>query len=230
MNQKDEERTVTMVDAVVFDCDGVLIDSEIIASRVTAEELTKLGFPLTIEECIQRFTGRPDREMKIELEEQFGRPIPASYDDNVHARITEAYATELKILPGLKEALATITEPVCVASSSLPEKIRLGLESVGIYHRFAPNIVSASMVARGKPEPDVFIFAAGWLRVSPKRCLVVEDSVAGVTAAVRAGMMVLGFGGASHFGPRDKSRLLDAGAFQVIDHMDELTTVLRSRK
>jgi beta-phosphoglucomutase-like phosphatase (HAD superfamily) len=123
MNQRDEESTVTMFDAVVFDCDGVLIDSEIIASRVTAEELTKLGFPLTIEECIQRFTGRPDREMKIELEEQFGRPIPASYDDNVHARITEAYATELKILPGLKEALATITEPVCLKRFASASKV-----------------------------------------------------------------------------------------------------------
>jgi HAD superfamily hydrolase (TIGR01509 family) len=219
-----------MWEAIIFDCDGVLIDSELIASRVSAEELTRLGFPLTIEECIQRFTGRPDREMRIEIEEEFGRPIPPSYDENVHARITEAYATELKILPGLKEALATITEPVCVASSSMPDKIRLGLESVGIYDRFAPNIVSASMVARGKPEPDVFIFAAGWLRVSPKRCLVIEDSVPGVRAAVRAGMTVLGFGGGSHFGPGDKARLLEAGAFQVIDSMDALPPVLRSPK
>ena len=219
-----------MFEAVVFDCDGVLIDSEMIAARVCSEELTRLGFPLTIEQCIQRFTGRPDREMKAELEEEFGRPIPRSYNENVHARICEAYVTELKILPGLKEALATITEPVCVASSSRPDKIRLGLESVGIYDRFAPNIVSASMVARGKPEPDVFIFAAGWLRVSPKHCVVIEDSVAGVRAAVRAGMMVLGFGGASHFGPGDRERLLEAGAFQVIESMDALPAVLQSRK
>ncbi len=219
-----------MFEAVVFDCDGVLIDSEMIAARASADELTRLGFPITVEQCIQRFTGRPDREMKAELEEEFGRPIPKAYDENVHARISEAYVTELKILPGLKDALATITEPICVASSSMPDKIRLGLESVGIYDRFAPNIVSASMVARGKPEPDVFIFAAGWLRVSPKRCLVIEDSVAGVRAAVRAGMMVLGFGGGSHFGPGDKARLLEAGAFQVIDSMDALPGVLRSRK
>ena len=219
-----------MFEAVVFDCDGVLIDSEMIAARVCSEELTRLGFPLTIEQCIQRFTGRPDREMKAELEEEFGRPIPRSYNENVHARISEAYVTELKILPGLKEALATITEPVCVASSSRPDKIRLGLESVGIYGRFAPNIVSASMVARGKPEPDVFIFAAGWLRVSPRYCVVIEDSVAGVRAAVRAGMTVIGFGGASHFGPGDRERLLEAGAFQVIDNMDALPGVLQSRR
>ncbi len=138
-----------------------------------------------------------------------------------------AYASELKITPGMKEALDENTLPVCVASSSYPSKLKLGLETVGLYDRFAPNIISGTSVARGKPEPDVFLFAAGWMKTSPMKCVVVEDSVAGVRSAVRAGMRVFGFTGGSHCGPEQDDRLREARALVVFRDMRDLPKLLR---
>ena len=131
-------------------------------------------------------------------------------------------------MPGLHEALDRIEIPICVASSSFPAKLRLGLETVGIYERFMPNVVSATLVARGKPEPDVFLFAAGWMKTSPMQCLVVEDSVPGVRAAVRAGMTVLGFTGGTHCGQDHAGLLLEAGASSTFAAMAELPELVRS--
>ena len=210
------------VDALIFDCDGVLIDSEIVVCRIAAEELTKLGYAITTEQVIERFAGRPDREMRAEIEGEWGQPVPEEYRERVNARTIEAYGTELKIMPGLASALDAIQVPVCVASSSFPEKLRLGLETVGIYERFMPNVVSATLVAHGKPEPDVFLFAAGWMKVSPMRCLVVEDSVPGVKAAVRAGIPVIGFTGGTHCGPDHARLLVEAGAVSTFSDMADL--------
>lgn len=214
-------------EALIFDCDGVLIDSEILVCRIAAEELTKLGYSITTEQVIQRFAGRPDHEMRAEIEHEWGRPIPEGYRESVNARTVESYATELKIMPRLMEALDQIDLPVCVASSSFPEKLRLGLETVGLYERFMPNVVSATLVARGKPEPDVFLFAAGWMKTSPKKCLVLEDSVAGVTAGVRAGMHVLGFAGGAHCDAGHRQQLLDAGASAVFCDMSEMPSLIK---
>ena len=215
--------TAMACDALIFDCDGVLIDSEVLVCRIASEELTALGFPITTEEVIQRYAGRPDREMRSEIEQQWGRPLPDSYREGVNARTVAAYSKELRIMPGLLEALRDISLPVCVASSSFPEKLRLGLETVGLYERFLPNVVSGTLVAQGKPAPDVFIFAAGWMKTSPMRCAVVEDSVAGVTAAVAAGTRVLGFTGGSHCSADHRERLLAAGALTVFSDMRELS-------
>lgn len=177
---------------------------------------------------IKRFAGRPDREMRAEIESEWGHPIPEAYRALVNERTVEAYATELKIMPGLANALDEIDLPICVASSSFPEKLRLGLETVGLYDRFMPNVVSATLVAHGKPEPDVFLFAAGWMKSSPMRCLVVEDSVPGVTAAVRAGMPVVGFTGGAHCGPDHKQLLIEAGAMSTFSRMSELPGLVQA--
>lgn len=213
-------------EALIFDCDGVLIDSEIVVCRLAAEELTKLGYAISTEQVIERFAGRPEHEMMAELERDWGRPVPGEYRENVNARTVEAYATELKIMPGMEEALDGIALPICVASSSFPAKLRLGLETVGLYKRFAPNVISGTAVARGKPEPDVFIFAAGWMKVSPLRCAVVEDSVPGTRAATRAGMRVLGFTGGAHCGPDHARQLAEAGAALTFSDMRELPGLL----
>ena len=213
-------------DLVIFDCDGVLIDSEIIVCRIAAEELTRLGYPITVEQVMQRFAGRPDGEMRAEIELDLGRPLPPEYTDRVNARTEEAYGSELRIVPGVMSALEAIKLPVCVASSSFPAKLRLGLEIVGLYSRFAPNIISVSLVSHGKPGPDVFLFAAGWMRVPPRNCVVVEDSVAGVTAGHRAGMRIFGFDGGKHCGPDHGSRLLRAGAELVFSDMNRLPALL----
>jgi HAD superfamily hydrolase (TIGR01509 family) len=213
-------------DAVIFDCDGVLIDSEIVVCRIAAEELTKLGYAISTEQVIERFAGRPDHEMRAEIEQDWGRPIPGAYRDNVNARTVQAYGTELKIMPGVKEALGSITLPVAVASSSFPEKLRLGLEAVGIYERLMPNVISGTAVAQGKPEPDIFIFAAGWLKTSPKRCVVVEDSVPGTRSAKRAGMHVFGFTGGAHCMPDHADKLREAGAELTFAEMTSLPMLL----
>lgn len=209
-------------DLVIFDCDGVLIDSEIVVCRIASEELTRLGFNISVEQVIERFAGRPDREMRADIEEEWGRPLPAEYRERVNARTEEAYGTELTIMPRLLDALDKIQVPICVASSSFPAKLRLGLETVGLYDRFAPNIISASVVAAGKPEPDVFIYAAGWMHKETAKCVVVEDSVPGVKSARRAGMRVLGFDGGQHSTPHLRGRLLDAGAELVFSDMEQL--------
>ncbi len=215
-----------MGDVLIFDCDGVLIDSEILICRLAAEEMTRFGYEITTSEVIRRFAGRPEGEMKEEILRDWGRPVPENYSETINALTVAAYGTELQIMPGMKAALDEIALPVCVASSSYPSKLRLGLETVGLYERFAPNIISGTSVARGKPEPDVFLFAAGWMKTSPLRCIVVEDSVPGVRAAVRAGMQVLGFTGGTHCGPEHGDRLREAGASVIFRDMRELPKLL----
>jgi HAD superfamily hydrolase (TIGR01509 family) len=211
---------------VIFDCDGVLIDSEIVVCRIAAEELTRIGYPITTEQVMQRFAGRPDREMRDEIEQDWGRPLAPEYTRRVNTRTEEAYSSELRIMPGVLTALDAIEVPICVASSSFPVKLRLGLEVVGLYDRFAPNIISASIVARGKPEPDVFNYAAGWMHTAPANCLVIEDGVAGVTSARRAGMRVFGFDGGAHCSSGHRERLLAAGAELAFSKMEELPQLI----
>ena len=214
------------IDALIFDCDGVLIDSEIVVCRIVAEELTKLGYAISTEQVIARFAGRPDHEMRAEIESDWGRPIPGSFREDVNARTYGAYGTELTIMPGIRDALNDITLPVCVASSSFPEKLQLGLQTVDLYHRFTPNILSAALVAHGKPKPDIFLFAAGWLKTSPLRCLVIEDSIPGVIAARSAGMRVIGFTGGSHCGSGHAEKLIEAGASAVFSDMRKLASMV----
>lgn len=216
------------VEGLIFDCDGVLIDSETLVCRIAGQELTAMGYPITTEQVIARFAGRPDHEMRAEIERDWGQPIPADYRERVNARTVDAYASELQIMPGLLEALEQIDLPIGVASSSFPSKLQLGLETVGLYERFMPNVVSGTLVAHGKPQPDVFLFTAGWLRISPMRCLVVEDSVAGVTAAAAAGMHVLGFVGGSHCDEGLAERLLAAGARSVFADMTDLPLLVQT--
>ena len=207
---------------VIFDCDGVLIDSEIVVCRLTSEELTRLGYTVTLEQVIDRFAGRPEREMIADIERDWGRPVPAAFFERLRTRIDEAYATELRIMPEIADVLDRIRIDICVASSSYPAKLALGLRTVGLHDRFDPNIISAYYVTHGKPAPDVFIYAAGWMRTQVADCLVIEDSVPGVRAAVGAGMRVYGFTGGSHSRPSLRGRLLDAGAECVFDHFREL--------
>lgn len=207
---------------IIFDCDGVLIDSEIVVCRLTAEEFTRLGYPVTTEEVIARFAGRAERSMIADVERDWGRPVPAEYFSRMRERVGQAYATELRAIPGVAEVLRRIRIPVCVASSSYPEKLRLGLETVGLHDRFAPNVISATRVAHGKPAPDVFLYAAGWMRAPVAGCVVIEDSLAGVRAARAAGMRVFGFTGGAHCSPGHGARLSEAGAERVIGDFREM--------
>ena len=207
---------------IIFDCDGVLIDSEIVVCRLVGEEFTRLGYPITLEQVIDRFAGRPEREMIAEIEQDWGRAVPAEYFERIRELVTEAYATELRAIAGVADVLERIQIPICVASSSYPEKLKLGLETAGLYERFGPNLVSASWVAQGKPAPDVFIYAAGWMRTPIAHCVVIEDSIPGTRAARSAGMRVFGFTGGSHCPPGHGERLREAGAEQIFNSFEDL--------
>jgi HAD superfamily hydrolase (TIGR01509 family) len=203
---------------VIFDCDGVLVDSEPIINRAHAEVLTACGYPITEKVLVERFCGMSDPDMLEIVEREWGRALPASYAEHVGLMI-EAGFHQLAPIEGVAEALASLTLPICVASSSNLEQIRQKLEITGLLGRFGEHLFSATMVARGKPAPDLFLYAAHHLMTAPDRCLVIEDSPAGIDAALAAGMTAVGFAGGSHCGPEHGVRLQRHGAALVIDHM-----------
>ena len=209
-------------DIVIFDCDGVLVDSEVISCRAHAETLTRHGYPITEDQVFDRFLGRSMRQAILEVEAEMGRNLPDDFHTQVYAEIFRLFAASLEATPHIVETLAAITLPVCVASSGPPEKIRTSLNRVGLYDRFAPHIFSAVQVKNGKPAPDLFLFAAEQMKVSPARCLVIEDSISGIAAALAAGMTVLGYHGGSHCRPGHAGTLRAAGAALTFDDMRQL--------
>ena len=213
-------------DLVIFDCDGVLIDSEVIGCRVDAACLTEIGIAISVEEVMDRYVGISTASMLADLKSRYGRTLPADFGETLQRRVAAAFATELTAMAGVEALLEQIGCRTCVASSSTPERLRHSLGLVGLLHRFEPNIFSATQVARGKPAPDLFLFAAAQMGAAPEACLVIEDSVAGVCAAVAAGMQVLGFTGGGHCRPGHADRLRTAGASAIFAHMRELPALI----
>jgi HAD superfamily hydrolase (TIGR01509 family) len=210
------------LELVIFDCDGVLVDSEVISCRAHAETLTRHGYPITPEQVLTRFLGVSDREARQAIENELGRKLPDDFEAQMKQAALRRYADDLQPIPYIGEAIAAIDLPKCVASSGTPEKIRHGLTCAGIYEQLAPHIFSATQVERGKPAPDLFLFAARQMQASPERCVVIEDSIPGVTGALAAGMTVLGFYGGSHCRPGYAETLRAAGAVGTFDDMRQL--------
>jgi len=183
------------LELVIFDCDGVLVDSERLAVRIDVQVLAALGFPMTEEDVIDRFMGRTDAYMVAEIEKHLGRTLPADWEAPYQHLYRDTFAAELKPVDGVVEALDQITMPTCVASSGTHERMRFTLGLTGLYDRFAGRIFSATEVTRGKPAPDIFLHAAKQMGVDPAACAVVEDSRHGVEAARAAGMLVFGYAG-----------------------------------
>jgi HAD superfamily hydrolase (TIGR01509 family) len=212
-------QSLSSVDLVIFDCDGVLVDSEVISCAAHAETLTRHGYPITSDQVLERFLGVSDREARETIETELGRPLADDFESQMNEAALRRYTEDLRAIPYIDEAIAAIDLPKCVASSGTPEKIRHGLGCAGLYDQLAPHIFSASQVKRGKPAPDLFLFAAGQMQAAPARCVVIEDSLAGIAAAVAAGMPVLGFHGGSHCRPGHGDRLRAAGAVAVFGDM-----------
>jgi HAD superfamily hydrolase (TIGR01509 family) len=210
---------------VIFDCDGVLIDNEILACRIDAEELNAIGYPITLKDVVLRFTGLPSGAMRAVVERDLGRQLPDDFEAILRQKISDASRTDLKAIAGMAELIDALDIPACVASSSAPDKLRYGLELTGLYGRLAPNVFSTTMVARGKPAPDLFLHAARTMGVQPGHCVVVEDSIAGVQAGVAAGMHVVGFVAGSHCCPGHAGRLREAGAASIAGHARDLMDV-----
>jgi HAD superfamily hydrolase (TIGR01509 family) len=211
---------------IIFDCDGVLVDSEVISCRAHAATLTRHGYPITADQVLDRFLGVSDLEARLIVETEIGRKLPDDFTSQVKQATLQHYADDLQPVPYVAEAVAAINLPKCVASSGTPEKIRHGLTCAGLYDILAPHIFSADQVKRGKPAPDLFLFAAGQMRALPERCVVIEDSVPGVTGARAAGMTVLGFHGGSHCRPGYADTLRATGAAATFDDMRELAGLI----
>jgi HAD superfamily hydrolase (TIGR01509 family) len=225
----EEQRDLVAFDLIIFDCDGVLVDSEVISCRAHAETLTRHGYPITAEQVLNRFLGVSDREARQIIESELGRKLPADFEQQVKEATLKHYAGDLRAIAHVGAAIAAIDLPKCVASSGTPEKIRHGLTSAELYEAFTPHIFSASQVSRGKPAPDLFLFAAEAMNTEPARCLVIEDSVPGVTGAVAAGMTVLGFFGGSHCREGHDAMLLVAGAAETFSDMRRLPVLIAQK-
>ncbi|MEU6261028.1 HAD family hydrolase [Streptomyces sp. NPDC047043] len=210
-------------DLVIFDNDGVLVDSEPISNRLLAAYLTELGHPTSYEDSLRDYMGSAMHRVHDLVEERSGQRLPTDFDDVFHARVFAAFERELKPVAGaadVLEELAADGVPCCVASSGSHERIRVGHRTTGLDRWFDDSrIFSAEDVGRGKPAPDLFLHAAERMGVAPERCVVVEDSPLGVQAAVAAGMDVYGF---TAMTPAERL----TGATQLFSGMGELSGLL----
>jgi HAD superfamily hydrolase (TIGR01509 family) len=185
-------------DLIIFDCDGVLVDSERLSIRVDTMFLARLGWPMAESEIVERFVGRSDADMRADIEDRIGGPIPADVDREFDRLYREMFEAELRPVDGIVEALDTIAGfgiRTCVASSGGHDKIRRSLELTGLTQYFDDRIFSSADVAHGKPAPDLFLHAAEHMGAAPARSAVVEDSAFGVDAAIAAGMHAFAYAG-----------------------------------
>lgn len=212
-------------DLVIFDCDGVLVDSERIAVKIDVELLAELGWELTPDEVVRRFLGRSEADCVREVEEHIGRPLPPEVSFESEERYRAAFESGLQAVPGVVAVLEQLDAAgiaTCVASSGTHEKMRFTLGLTGLYDRFEGRIFSVEEVGRGKPAPDLFLHAAASTGVDPLACAVIEDSAYGLEAALAAGMWPLGFAG----GLTPLERLQIPGV-TVFGNMGELVKLLQ---
>jgi len=204
------------VGAIIFDFDGVIADSEAIANTVLAEIVTDLGHPTTLDQALIRYSGRRWDDVMAEIEKAIGKPLPSDFSGDVKRATLERFRTDLKEVRGAADFIGRFSDiPRCIASSSSVDRLRLCLSVLGMEAEFGHHVFSADMVARGKPFPDIFLFAAGKLDVSPDQCLVIEDSTGGIKAAVAAGMTAVGLCAASHIREGHDLKLQEAGAVHL---------------
>ena len=207
---------------IIFDCDGVLVDSEPLANAVMKKYLTELGLPISLERTMERFVGLSLATMRKMILSEDALDLPDDFEEEVLRRDQLAFTTDLKAISGVSATLEALTLPKCVASSGGHEKIRTSLTLTGLLPYFDGKIYSAADVANGKPAPDLFLHAAHNMNTNPQDSLVIEDSLAGVQAGVAAGMRVFGFVGGGHIAEGHADRLLDAGALLVFEQMADL--------
>jgi HAD superfamily hydrolase (TIGR01509 family) len=204
------------VGALIFDFDGVIADSEAIANTVLAEIVTGLGHPTTLDQSLARYSGSRWDEVIAEIEAAIGKPLPSDFSGQLKLATLERFRTDLKEVSGATNFIRHFSHiPRCIASSSSIDRLQLCLSVLELEAEFGNHVFSADMVARGKPHPDIFLFAAGKLGVSPDECLVIEDSAGGIRAAVAAGMTAIGLCAASHIREGHDAKLRDAGAVHL---------------
>ena len=211
-------------DLVLFDCDGVLVDSERLTVAVEARVLTALGWPMDADEVVRRWMGRTSAAQLAEVAGRLGPEAAARFDEDTTAEVHRAFEAELAEVEGISALVATLDAagvPTCVASSGTHDRMERTLGLTGLAPRFAGRVFSATEVAHGKPEPDLVLHAASRMGAAPARCVVLEDSPYGVRAGVAAGMRVLGYGGGLV-----SADVLAAEGAEVFGHMDEVPALL----
>ncbi len=210
-------------DLVIFDCDGVLVDSEVLSCQCLATLLGRYGLEMSPDQAMQKFLGRSASAVSDYYLLKTGRVLPSHFHSEMLELLTEVFREKLNVLPHLQSLLADYEGKYCVASSSSPERLGMTLSIAGLDKLFAGRIYSTGMVKHGKPAPDLFLLAANDMNADPRRTLVIEDSVNGVLAGKAAGMTVWGFVGGSHHRNRDGGTLLvEAGADRIIQSFAEL--------
>ena len=208
-------------DLIIFDCDGVLVDSELLSCRCLSEMLAEFGLELGVEQALELFLGRSTAAIGQYYRER-GQVLPDDFLPRLKARVLGTFAGALQPIPGVGAVVSALKMPCCVASSSDIDRVSLSLDVTGLRTYFEGRLYTAQMVKHGKPAPDLFLYAAEKMKADPKRALVIEDSVSGVQAAKAAGMTVWGFVGGSHYHGRDGHAILTAaGADRVFARMSD---------
>jgi HAD superfamily hydrolase (TIGR01509 family) len=206
---------------VIFDCDGVLVDSELITNRVFAQMLNELGIEMSLADMFERFVGRSMQQCLEILANLLGRPVPQHFVEEFQTRSATALKSELKAVPDIDMVLAAMRVPYCVASSGTHEKMHTTLGITGLLPQFRGKMYSVTEVAQSKPFPDVFLHAARQHGVMPADCAVIEDTPTGVRAGVAAGMTVFGYCALT-----PKQRLIEAGAHHTFERMRDLPSLI----
>jgi HAD superfamily hydrolase (TIGR01509 family) len=215
------EQGRTKPDLIIFDCDGVLVDSELLSCQCLSDELSEFGISLTLAQALELFLGRSTSAVTQHFRE-LGQAVPVDFPVRLKSRVLTAFERALQPIPDVETVLSGLRAPYCVASSSDLDRVALSLKLTGLARYFGDRIYTAQMVAHGKPAPDLFLYAADKMGAQPVRTLVIEDSVSGVQAAKAAGMMVWGFVGGSHYRERDGRAILSAaGADRVFARMSD---------
>lgn len=213
-----------MIELIIFDCDGVIVDSEIVANKSSAMTKRELGWDISDEEHMLMFCGHgPDSPV---IQDAWAR-LPDEYHAKSQARRIELMKAELQPIPNIKTVLENLELPFCMASNSLVDKINFMLDLTDLSHLFEERVFSSQHVEKGKPSPDLYLHAADTMGVAPEKCLVVEDSIPGATAGIAANMNVLGFVGGSHQPFMNiEDTLLELGVHQLFDDMSKLPQII----
>lgn len=208
-------------DLIIFDCDGVLVDSELLSCRCLSEVLAEFGIALSLEQALELFLGRSTKAIEQHYRD-LGQSVPDRFLPRLKSHVLTTFAGSLRQIPGVAAVISQLRTPSCVASSSDIDRVSLSLDVTGLRAHFGERIYTAQLVRHGKPAPDLFLLAAEKMGAQPARTLVIEDSVSGVQAGKAAGMTVWGFVGGSHYHGRDGRAILSgAGADRVFARMSD---------
>lgn len=208
-----------VTELIIFDCDGVLVDSELISAKATAVALAEFGVLVDADQRQKSFIGLTFAAAVAKVRSDYGVELPPAYASRHALLLEQTFRQELKAMVGVVQMLQSLRVPFCVGSNSSQARLAMTFEITGLSHFFKGRVFSGEDVKEGKPAPDLFLHAAARCGVAPQNCLVIEDSPVGVVAAVKAGMPAIGFVGGGHASPALRDRLLQAGAVGIFDDL-----------